>query len=72
MDSFLYDKGPQYQFPSFCWGDNFQSQILKKGRSEKNECLGGLNDFLPLILASGEGGVGGEGAYYVSCQKKYF
>ena len=70
MDSFLYDKGPQYQFPSFYWGDNFQSQILKRGRSKKNECLGGLNDFLPLIFALG--GWWGEGAYYVSYQKKDF
>ena len=36
-------------------GSNIQSQILKKGASEKNECLGGLKAW---------------GAYCVSCQKR--
>ena len=35
--------------------------------SEKNECLGGLKEFLPQISAFG----GGRGAYYVSCQKRF-
>ena len=44
--------------PPFCWGDNFQSQILKmeRGGSEKNECLEflkGLKEFLPWIFAWG-------------------
>ena len=57
--------------PPFCWGDelantvdNFQSQILKRGESEKNKCLSGLKEFLPWIFAWG--------AYNVSCQKKDF
>ena len=36
-------------------GNNVQYQILKRGVSEKNECLGGLKAW---------------GAYCVSCQKK--
>ena len=42
--------------PPFCWGDNFQSQILKRGRgSEKNECLAGLKEFLPWMFARERG-----------------
>ena len=37
--------------PPFCWGDNFQSQILKRGGLAKNECLGGLKEFLAWIFA---------------------
>ena len=47
----------------FCWGDNFQSQILKRGGLAKNECLGGLKEFLAWIFAWG--------AYYFSCQKNF-
>ena len=35
----------------FCWGHNFQSQILKRGGLAKNECLGGLKEFLAWIFA---------------------
>ena len=48
--------------PPFCWRDNLQFQILKRGWSEKNECLGGLNKSLPRIFAWG--------TYFVSCQKR--
>ena len=43
-------------------GDNFRSQILKRGESEKNECLGGLKEFLSWAFVWG--------ACYVSSQKK--
>ena len=45
---------PQYHItppPLSAEGGNFQSQILKRGASEKNECLGGLKEFLPWIFA---------------------
>ena len=48
----------QYQSSLFCWrggGEggsyNLESKILKREGSEKNECLGGLNESLPLIFA---------------------
>ena len=43
-------------------GDNFQSEILKRGISEKNECLGRIKEFLPWIFTWE--------AYYVSCLKR--
>ena len=43
-------------------GDNFHSHILKRGESEKNECLGGLKEFLSWVFVWG--------ACYVSSQKK--
>ena len=40
--------------PPFLLGDNFQFQVLKWGwESEKNECLGGLKEFLLHISARG-------------------
>ena len=51
--------------PPFCMGGgggDFQFQILKGGITKKNDCLGGLKEFLPWIFVWG--------AYYVSCQKK--
>ena len=53
---------PQYQSP-YTGGDKLQSQILKRGGSEKDECLSGLKEFLPQIFAWG--------AYYVSFQKEF-
>ena len=50
--------------PFSAGGDNLQSQILQRGGSEKNECLGGLKEFLPWIICWG--------AYNASCQKKTF
>ena len=41
---------------------NFQSEILKRGISEKNECLGRIKEFLPCIFTWK--------AYYVSCLKR--
>ena len=35
----------------FCWQGNFQSQILKRGNQKKNQCLGGLKEFMPLIFS---------------------
>ena len=46
-------------------GDNLQSQILKSGRSEKNECLGVLKSLCHRYFPVG-------GAYYVSCQKRLY
>ena len=34
-------------------GDNFKSQILKRGDQKKNECLGELNEFLPWVFTWG-------------------
>ena len=56
----------QYQFPPLSAGGQLSAPHFEKGGSEKNERLGGLKEFLPLIFAL-EGG-----AYYVSCQKKTF
>ena len=45
------------------WGDNIQPQILRRWRSENNECLEVLKEFLlqtDICL----------GAYYLSCQKR--
>ena len=51
--------------PHFLLGTIFSPKFWKGGRvSEKNECLGGLKEFLPQIS-----GLGGR-AYYVSCQKR--
>ena len=46
----------------FLLGDNFQSQILKSGVSEKNEYLEGLKEFLPWIFTWK--------VYYISCEEK--
>ena len=55
--------------PAFCWGGgeryNFQSKILKRERSEKNERLGGLKEFRSWIFAWE-----GEWGYFVSCKKR--
>ena len=48
----------------FLLGDNFQSQILKRWRSEKNGCPGGG------LKISCHGYLPGGGAYCVSCQKR--
>ena len=41
------------QHPSPSAGDSIQSQILKRGGgSGKNECQGGLKEFLPHMFAS--------------------
>ena len=45
-------------------GDNFQSQILQRRGSGKNECLRGLKEFLPWIFVWG--------AYYCFLSKKDF
>ena len=34
-------------------GRNFQSLMLKRRRSEKNECIGGFKKFLPQIFDRG-------------------
>ena len=47
--------------PLFCWGGNFQSQILKRGDEKKMSAEGDL-EFLPWIFAWG--------AYYVFLSKK--
>ena len=39
-----------YHSPPFCRGDNFQSQILNCGKSEKNGCLGGIPAMLNICL----------------------
>ena len=38
---------------AFLLGDNFQSQILKRGDQKKNEWLGELNEFLPWVFTWG-------------------
>ena len=51
--------------PPFLLGGNLQSKILKRGESDKYECLGGLKESLPQIFPWR-----GKGVYYVSCQKR--
>ena len=51
----------KYRHP-FLLGENFQSQILKSGVSEKNEYLEGFKEFLSWIFTWK--------AYYISCEKK--
>ena len=53
---------PQHQPPSDLLRKDFQSQILKGGVSEKNECLVELKTFLPQTSTWG--------AYYVPCQER--
>ena len=45
-------------------GDDFQSQIFKRGDQKKMSDWGEMNEFLPQIFSWG--------AYYVSCPKKIF
>ena len=52
---------PQYEPPSFLWGDHFHSHTLKKGGSEKMSAWGSSRDPAMDIC---------QGAYYVSCQKR--
>ena len=46
-------KVTQYQRHLSARWDNLQSQSLKRGGSEKKECLGGLKESLPQIFAGG-------------------
>ena len=39
-----------YHSPPFCRRDNFQSEILNWGKSEKNGCLGGIPAMLNVCL----------------------
>ena len=54
-------KQSQYLSP-FLLGRQLSVPNFEKGAPEKNECLGGLQDFLPQISAWG--------SYYVSCLKR--
>ena len=54
---------PQYQSPPFCWRGQPSVPNFEKGGSEKNDCLGGLNESLPQIFPWGD--------YYVSFQKDF-
>ena len=59
---------PQHSFgappPLFCGGGQRAVPNFERGGSGKNECLGGLKEFLPWIFCWG--------AYNASCQKKTF
>ena len=47
----------------FCWGEQLVVPNFEKvGSEKKNECPGGLNEFLPWIFA--------RGTSYISCQKR--
>ena len=56
------------QPPHLCWEDNFQFYNLS-GWIKKNECWGGLKEFIPHILAWRRGG---RGLYLVSCAYIYY
>ena len=53
LNSLTFNYFSQYQLPRFLLADNFQSQILKRGGDQKNECLGGLKEFLQWLFAWG-------------------
>ena len=40
----------RHQFTLFCWGNTFQSQVLKRENQKKNDSLGKLNEFLNICL----------------------